>query len=669
MKTIPFTHSGRMLRLLAAVTCSSAACAEVIFDSLPAGGDVIGMGQPGSISADGSTIVGSSWSITKWEGQSFRWTPAGGVQFLESTLPLASRARGSSSDGSVVGGQRFSDYAAAFCWSGGVLKPLVANRSSSVNDVSKDGKLLVGSNPANFTIAPVATKWSVATSGTSTAVALGDLSGGVAESEAIRVSGNGSTIIGWGTSASGVEAFRIVGTGTMTGLGDLSGGKYFSEAAAVSTDGTVVVGRSHSTNGPEAFHWSSATGMVGLGDLPGGAVYSEATGVSGDGTIVVGMSNSTVEADVFLWTAAAGMRSLAALCRAAGVDLNGWRFPYGRPLISEDGNSLTGDAISPQMDQVVWRLSGVRELVAQTPMLFWQGGTLANVWDVETTATWTDGAAPTTFADGKKVIFDDFGSNTPAVTVTGSPAPAAVIVDASIPYTFGGAGSLGGTMSLLKTGTGTLTLTSAYRFSGGTTVEAGTLALSGTLEDTGSLGLVVMPGATFQLLGGSYIGNIRIMAGGLLTGAGSIIGNLTNEGTVATESGGILSFHGVTLNQGTMRLTGGTTLDLEGSFINNGVVDVITGAIHPSATFINNGILLDSASVRVESLIKSGTTVQLNIRTAVGHAYRLERSTSMAGATWTTVGNDQEGDGNILTFADAGGATSSSGFYRIAVVR
>jgi hypothetical protein len=178
-----------------------------------------------------------------------------------------------------------------------------------------------------------------------------------------------------------------------------------------------------------------------------------------------------------------------------------------------------------------------------------------------------------------------------------------------------------------------------------------------------------MPGATLQLLGGTYTGNITIMAGGTLSGAGSIIGNLTNDGTVASAAGGMLSFHGVTLNQGTMRLTGGTTLDLEGSFINNGVIDVITGEIRSSGTFINNGILLDSSSVRVESMIKSGTTVQLSIRSVVGHAYRLERSTSMAGGTWVPVGNDQEGDGNILTFSDAGGATSSCGFYRIAVVR
>ena len=666
MKTLPYPRFGRVL---AALILANPAYGEVSFTPLPTGGDVIGMGQPGGISADGSSIVGSSWSIAKWEGQSFRWTPANGVQFIETTLPLASAAKGASSDGSVVAGQRYSDYASAFCWSGGALKPLVANRSSTVNDVSKDGKLLVGNNPVSATIAPVATKWSVAASGTSAAISLGDLAGGVAESEANRISGNGGTIVGWGTSTNGVEAFRIVGTGTMTALGDLAGGKYFSEAAAVSTDGSVVVGRSHSSKGPEAFRWTSATGMVALGDLPGGAVYSEATGVSGDGTIVVGMSSSTVEADVFLWTSAAGMRSLSALCRAAGVDLNGWRFPYCRPIISEDGDVLTGDAISPQMDQVVWRLSGVRELAAQSPTLFWLGDALTNVWDVGSNPAWTDGAASTTFANANKVTFDDFGANANAVTVTGSPAPSAVIVDASINYSFAGTGSLTGTMSLLKAGTGTLTLAGNYRFSGGTTVEAGTLALSGTLEDTGTSGVTVMPGATFQLLGGTYTGNIRIMTGATLTGTGTVIGNVTNEGTVVGESGGTLAFQGVTHNLGTMRLTGGSILDLEGSFTNDGVLDVITGTVNPSSTFINNGVLLDSSSIRIESLVKTGTSVQLGIRSVVGHAYRMERSGSLTSGSWHAVGADQEGNGGILTFTDNGGATGSCGFYRIAVIR
>ncbi len=656
---------GRIQCLLAAALLASSGVAGVVFESLPAGGDVIGMGQAYGISTDGSTIVGASWSISKWEGQSFRWTPGGGVQFLEPALPLASRAGGTSSAGSVVGGRRFSDYPQAFCWSNGTLKPMVANRSSAVFDVSKDGKTVVGSNPVDKTIAPVATKWTISAAGTSAAVSLGDLAGGVAESEAKRISGDGTTIVGWGTSGSGVSAFRIVGTGTMAALGDLPGGKYFSEATGVSTDGSVVVGRSHSTKGPEAFRWTSA-GMVGLGDLPGGPFCSEATGVSGDGTIVIGTSASAVETDLFLWTAATGMRSLVALCRAAHIDLNGWRFPYSRPVISEDGNVASGDALSPQMDQVVWRLEGVRELVAQAPTLFWQGDGVANTWDLATTASWTDGAAPTAFADGQRVAFDDFGSNAPAVALTGILAPSAVVVDSTLDYTFGGSGSLEGTLSLAKNGTGTLTLAGTCRSSGGTTVNAGTLAVAGTLEDTGSLGIVVMPGATLHLAGGTIRANVRIHPGGFLTGVGTIIGNLTNEGSVTAATGGVLAMDGVILNQGTMQLTGGTTLDMHGSFINDGVVDVITGAFHPPATFVNNGVLLDSSSVRVASLAKTGTTVRLGIESVAGHSYQLERSLSLADGTWAPLGDPQQGTGGVLTFSDDA-AVGRCGFYRIVV--
>jgi len=136
------------IAVLAGFACVAAGRAEVSFESLPAAGDVIGMGQPGAISADGSTIVGTTWSISKWQGESFRWTREGGVQFLETSLPVASRAAGTSADGAVVAGQRFADYPQAACWAGGSLKALSSNRSAAVCDVAKDGNTLVGSNPA-----------------------------------------------------------------------------------------------------------------------------------------------------------------------------------------------------------------------------------------------------------------------------------------------------------------------------------------------------------------------------------------------------------------------------------------------------------------------------------------------------------------------------------------
>src|SRR5262245_4919102 len=74
-------------------------------------------------------------------------------------------------------------------------------------------------------------------------------------------------------------------------LGDLPGGIFDSDPNAVSGNGMVVVGASSSVaSGPtsvEAFRWTQATGMVGLGFFPG-AKSSRAAGVSADGSILVG---------------------------------------------------------------------------------------------------------------------------------------------------------------------------------------------------------------------------------------------------------------------------------------------------------------------------------------------------------------------------------------------
>ena len=54
----------------------------------------------------------------------------------------------------------------------------------------------------------------------------------------------------------------------MVGLGGL-GGSRDSHACGVSADGSTVVGYASSAIGPEAFRWTAAAGMVGLGDFPG----------------------------------------------------------------------------------------------------------------------------------------------------------------------------------------------------------------------------------------------------------------------------------------------------------------------------------------------------------------------------------------------------------------
>ena len=74
----------------------------------------------------------------------------------------------------------------------------------------------------------------------------------------------------------------------MVGLGDLPGGDFSSGAYGVSGDGSVIVGYGSSASGLEAFRWTSDGGMVGLRRLmPGGADFESYAfhDVSGDGSV------------------------------------------------------------------------------------------------------------------------------------------------------------------------------------------------------------------------------------------------------------------------------------------------------------------------------------------------------------------------------------------------
>ncbi len=346
--------------LLPALTATLPAAS---FEVLPASGDFLGMGQVGAISANGTTIAAAGWSLSTWSPQAVRWTPATGAKELDTTLPLAGGAWAVSADGTVVAGWKFSSNGKAACWVNGAARTLSAGWNSAISDLSRDGSVAVGRSSSSYY--GIAAKWAVSANGTMTS--LGDLAGGATESGATRISADGSTVVGWGTSATGVTAFRSVGGAAMSSIGDLTGGRVFSEALGVSANGTVVVGRSESAKGMEAFRWTSTGGLAALGDLPGGIFQSIATGVSGDGNVVVGVGSSEADNEVFIWDAGRGMRSLSALCTAAGLPVSGYRFTYCRPVISEDGDSVAGDAIAPDQTQVLWRLSGLRALLGGLP--------------------------------------------------------------------------------------------------------------------------------------------------------------------------------------------------------------------------------------------------------------------------------------------------------------
>jgi hypothetical protein len=101
--------------------------------------------------------------------------------------------------------------------------------------------------------------------------------------------------------------------------------------------------------------------------------------------------------------------------------------------------------------------------------------------------------------------------------------------------------------------------------------------------------------ATFRLLGGvhTFVNDLKIRTNALLTGCGTINGNVLVEGTVVADCGGNLVFTGVVTNNTTMQSVNGSTLEFFGPVINNGLIDAMGGSVRFHAGVVNNGVVLD----------------------------------------------------------------------------
>ena len=220
-------------------------------------------------------------------------------------------------------------------------------------------------------------------------------------------------------------------------------------------------------------------------------------------------------------------------------------------------------------------------LVSSTSLprdLKWKGDGSANRWNTNA-PNFLLGTNLTAFVPGDNARFDDSGSNSPAVSLSVSLASGEIEVAAAQDYTISGAGALGGTMSLVKNGSGTLVLGTANSYSGGTDLNDGLLVLSNSTTAAGS-GAINFSGGDLSLVasGGpaTYNNPIALNApgtifipgsgnwnqawGGAVTGSETLTLDLPSGGQISPRSGMTLSgFSGTILQngQGTLRWYGG----------------------------------------------------------------------------------------------------------------
>lgn len=300
--------------------------------------------QAFGVSNDRKVIVGQSDSPSGYL-EAFRWTSTDGITGLGSSAIIATDV---SSDGSVVVGSGDSDV--AFRWTadkgkidlGGI--PGSSISSSFAHAVSADGSVIVGES------AGTAFYWT----SSGGMIGLGNVAGGdFTSTYAWDVSADGSVVVGYGYLPPNAplftpkEAFRWTPEEGMVGLGDLPGGIFNSDARGVSADGTVIVGESNSATGSEAFRWTPEEGMVGLGSLPGGGFNTSATATSADGSVIVGngrFAGSAIE-EAFVWDQTNGIRLLKDVLIEGGASLGGWTQLTHAYNISADGTTIVGRGV------------------------------------------------------------------------------------------------------------------------------------------------------------------------------------------------------------------------------------------------------------------------------------------------------------------------------------
>ena len=263
-------------------------------------------------------------------------------------------------------------------------------------------------------------------------------------------------------------------------------------------------------------------------------------------------------------------------------------------LIQEDGKILLN--VEPMRDatDVVW------------------DGSEDGIWNLANAENFMVGGNKDFFVTGDNVTFNDQATNT-TVTIVGDVKPASVTFDNSTKdFTVKGTGSIIGTCSLFKKGTGSVTINNVNKFNSGVYLQAGKVNVS-TLANN--------DGVEYGALGG--VDNPIVFDGGTLgvsaTTVCSQVINIDSHGTIDVSGAARLT-HDASLVGSKKRLTktGSGTLILNGT-AKYGVLNIEKGTVQlgeasdvhltPDTVVLNGGSLKDPDNIYSYSRNKANVVV------------------------------------------------------------
>jgi autotransporter-associated beta strand protein len=431
------------------------------------------------------------------------------------------------------------------------------------------------------------------------------LSGANAYSGATIVNGGALAVSGAGSLGS--SASIAVNAGATL---DVSGATSFAVSSPVQLTGGTLAGN----------------GSVGALGMTNGALtldLAPATVNVTAASLAVGGSSNVV--NISSVNSVTGYPALFTLVQYAGALSGSMNFVIGATPNASTGGYVSNDVTHSRI---------VLVLTNGPAVLTWAGNDPTNptFWDA-TTTNWIafKGSAnqgPSAFQTADPVNFDDTGLAN-SVNLVGVLQPGFLTVDnSSVNYTFNGTGALVGTASLVKNGTGSLTLlnTGGDSYKGGVTVNGGTVVFGANNSITGGVG--ISSGATVQVGMNTGAGSLP---GGNVTDGGSLIFNrganlavansISGAGTITKQDTGVLTLSGnngtltgpIGVQAGTLQAgngnafgTGQTTinsgamLDVNGQTLNTTAVVTVSGSgINNQGAIINTGAASQNALLSV----------------------------------------------------------------------
>ena len=306
----------------------------------------------------------------------------------------------------------------------------------------------------------------------------------------------------------------------------------------------------------------------------------------------------------------------------------------------------------------------------------WTGNN-SGIWDLATANNWQQNGGPALFVDGGPVLFDDTLSANELVTIAGVVQPTSITVNNNnTNYTItSSAGNLiGGSASLVKSGSGVLTLAGGANTNTGVTTLSGgilsvsTLANGGAASDIGAASSaaanLVLNGGRLQYLG-SGVSLDRLFtittAGGTIDASGAAALRFTNSGALGYSGNGArtLTLTGATVDTNTLAAPladngGTTTLTKNGA----GTWVLAGNNTYSGVTTIANGILQIGASGA------SGTLGTGNIVNNGNLDFNRTGTVTVTGAISGSGSVTNDGAGTVVLTANSsytGGTTINAG--------